>query len=164
MPAQNSGAPGERVAASFKQLSTAANYLNKVSDSLGESIQSMNARLARLNIGMSAWIKFAEQVDEDTGQVIVYELGYADLAPYGTWCIAIRSVLERHGDEPIETVKRFNDVSRDLRLQSVCKIPDLIDKLRKTVEDKAAEIKPTMDQVNEFAAALDLAIESQESA
>lgn len=164
MRGKNGGAPVDRLAVSFKQLSTAANYLNNVSDALGEAVTSIESKLDDLNVGITVWTKFADAVDEQSGSKTVFELGYAE-PPHSCRSICIRSLTETPGEvNYLETIKPFNDSSRELRLQSIAKLPDLIERLRQAVEAKAAEIKPVVDRANEFARALTLAVVADEEA
>ena len=153
MPARN-GSLKERVSSSFKQLSTAANYLNNVSDELGAAISSIECALRELNLGVTVWIKFAQYVDEDNGELTQDEIGYAK-ANY-SWGFYLRRLVKAKGAEDfkVEGPWPFNNASRDFRLQSVSKIPDLLEKLSKEVSAKANDIKPTVDLANEFAEAV----------
>jgi hypothetical protein len=163
MPAKNSGTLTERLSASFKQLSAAATYLNNVSDTLGKNIGLIDSRLKKLKIGVTVWIRFSEEQKDDTENVSTYEIGFAKIPRGESWGIGIRRISWASSDSnPEEEIKPFNECSRELRLQSVGKIPDLIEQLTREVSTKASEIKPIVDQTEDFARALQMALDKSD--
>lgn len=162
MPAKNKGTLNERVSTSFKQLSVAANYLNNTSDALGKAIGSIEEKLRRLNIGLEVWVPVDQECSEETDEIVVHHLGYAGPPAVAYWAISIRTLWIDRDDEK-ERIVTFNSASRELRLRTIDKIPELIEALTKEVSDKVAEIKPIVDRAEEFAEVLDAVVTGDES-
>lgn len=131
----------DRVSAAFEKLATSASDLNAVSDELAKPIHSIDATLQKLNLGVSAWVEVAGHDDEGTLQFWDRSIGYGKVVR--TWGLAIRS---RAGffddpDEIREEVWLFNEAPRAYRLESLEKLPELLEKLAETANKTAAELK-----------------------
>lgn len=131
----------DRVSAAFEKLATSASELNAVSDELAKPIQSIDATLQKLNLGVSAWVEVASDDDQDTLQFWDRSIGYGKVAR--TWGLAIRS---RTGflDEPDnirDEAWLFNEAPRAYRLESLERLPELLEKLAETANKTAAELK-----------------------
>jgi hypothetical protein len=129
MPSEDAAPLIERFQSFYNQLSEAAATLNAASDELAKPIASFDAALKRLNLGISAWVKIAGHFDQDSGFYWSQELGYDKVK--GNWGIAIKKVMgdaSGPGEEDIEEWP-FNEAPRQLRIQAVENIPDLIEKM-----------------------------------
>lgn len=131
--------PNERVSAAFEKLKASASELNAVSDELAKPIQSVDATLQGLNLGVSAWVEVAGDVDPDNGFYWDRALGYDKVA--GTWGLAIRAEAGPLGVENPEEVWRFSDAPRSYRLESLDKLPELLEKLVETANKTTAELR-----------------------
>ena len=131
----------ERVSVAFEKLATSASELNAVSDELAKPIQSIDATLQKLNLGVSAWVDVAGHADEGTLRFWDRSIGYGKVVR--TWGLAIRS---RAGffddpDEIREEVWLFNEAPRAYRLESLEKLPALLEELAEAANKTAAELK-----------------------
>ena len=131
----------DRVSAAFEKLATSASELNAVSDELAKPIHSIDTTLQKLNLGVSAWVEVAGDDDQDSLRFWDRSIGYGKVAR--TWGLAIRS---RAGffddpDEIKDEVWLFNEAPRTYRLESLEKLPELLEKLAETANKTASELK-----------------------
>ena len=116
----------------FQALSETASSLNAASDELTQTVALLDESLKKLNVGLSAWVSFrSRDNDDDPYEYDVNQIGYCKVN--GTWGIALRHIwghegLDRHSEDGPWL---FNDASREMRLASVDKIPDVIEELAK---------------------------------
>ena len=141
----------DRVSAAFEKLATSASELNAVSDELAKPIRSIDATLQKLNLGVSAWVEVAGHDDQDTLQFWDRSIGYGKVAR--TWGLAIRS---RAGflddpDDIKDEVWLFNEAPRAYRLESLEKLPGLLEKLAETANKTAAELKSKISLTKQVA-------------
>jgi prefoldin subunit 5 len=139
----------------FHALSKLASSLNTASDELRETVASLDESLKRLNVGISAWVKFQSR-DDDTEPESYDEdqIGYAKVN--GTWGIALRRVW---GDPTRDYHNEvgpflFNDASREMRLQSVDHIPELIEALAREAFNTTKKIEEKNKTLRELAEAI----------
>lgn len=144
----------QKVQTHFQALSSIAPSLNQASKDLTQSVGILNVALQKLNIGLTVWVSFsyglAEPPEYDCNQV-----GYAKVN--GTWGIALRHIWgdESRSDEAEEGPWLFNDAPRELRIQCVDKIPDVIDALGKKASDTVERIQQKTQQVRELAGVIE---------
>jgi hypothetical protein len=138
----------ERMSKSYRMLSTAAANLNKVSDELGNSIAELDSSLKSLNLGIASWvcIRFEEYNDQTYYR---FELGYDRIA--SRWGIALRTVRGHELADTEGSVEKwlFNDAPRNLRLEAIDKIPDLIESLAANTIRTAERIAEKIGQARE---------------
>ena len=136
----------ERAQQAYRQLSVAANTLNAASDKLGTSVANLDVALKKLNLGISSWVHFREGSSDDGYYYSYQDIGYAKIG--GTWGLAIKTVsgdVRNLEDEECEQWS-FNEAPRNLRVQAVKKIPDLLEKL---IKDAADITKKVVNQTEE---------------
>ncbi|HXN74024.1 MAG TPA: hypothetical protein VN861_15875 [Candidatus Acidoferrales bacterium] len=144
----------EKVQTHFSALSSVAPSLNRASKELTESVAVLDVALQKLNVGVSVWVSFsyglAEPPEYDCNQV-----GYTKVN--GIWGIALRHIWgdESRGDEGEEGPWLFNDAPRELRIQCVDKIPDVIEALGKKAFDTVERIQQKTQQVRELAGVIE---------
>jgi hypothetical protein len=144
----------------FQTLSSVATSLNSASDELTKVVGVLDEALKKLNIGLTVWVTFAEWSDEhDVGitQLSRYtcdQIGYCKVN--GKWGIALQSVSgdDAGQDEP-EGPWLFNDAPRDMRLQAVDKIPEVIEKLGSEASSLVTRVQEKTKQVRELATAIE---------
>ena len=130
----------DRVSVAFEKLATSASELNAVSDELAKPIHSIDATLQQLNLGVSAWVEVAGEVDNETQYFWDRSIGYGKVSR--TWGIAIRTRSGFLDDQDFrEEAWRFNEAPRAYRLESLEKLPELLEKLAETANKTAAELK-----------------------
>ena len=128
----------DRVSAAFEKLTTSASKLNAVSDELARPIQNIDATLQRLNLGVSAWVEVAGDRDDETDRAWERSIGYSKVAR--TWGLTIRASAGIAGEYVHEEVWLFNEAPRAYRLESLEKLPELLEKLVETADKTAAEL------------------------
>ena len=134
----------DRVSAAFEKLATSASELNAVSDELAKPIRSIEATLQKLNLGVSAWVEVAGEVDNETQHFWDRAIGYGKVSR--TWGIAIRVRSGFLDDRDFrEEAWRFNEAPRAYRLESLEKLPELLEKLAETADKTAADLKSKID-------------------
>jgi hypothetical protein len=138
-----------RVENSFKQLSSAAQTLHSATDDLSKVIRQLDVSLKKLGLGFPAWVQVNGEADEV--QYVSRDLGYAKTD--GKWGLALREVTGNHldNDDDAEEVWGFNDAPRALRVESVGKIPDLLEKLLQQTEETTKKLQSKIAQAAELA-------------
>jgi hypothetical protein len=143
----------ERIALSYKQLAVASKDLNTSADALNKSITQLETALKPLNLGVSAWHKVAAHQDDDGGSYWTRDVGYTRVAD--KWRIALRKTWGHNGyDHHGEEVWAFADAPRWMCVESVSKIPDLLDALVARTNETAAQIKKRTAETDEFVTAI----------
>ncbi len=143
----------KRVSVAFEQLVASAAELNAASDELAEPISSIDEALRKLNLGVSAWIRF-RSISYDIENRYEYSessyLGYAKVSQQ--WGLAIRSEATIDGlPQEEEEVWRFSDAPRAYRLEAMEKLPELLDKLAETSGKTAARLRKTITLTKQVA-------------
>jgi hypothetical protein len=144
----------ERVQASYQRLTKVAANLNTASDNLGKVIALLDERLKKLNLGISAWHKYADYGDE-AGNYRCSYLGYARVG--NKWGIAISKTSGNHNSPPEyhkDEEWLFNDAPRNLRMEAVEHIPAMIETLISTAEQAVEKIKGRTDEAKQIAKVL----------
>jgi hypothetical protein len=151
------------MAEAFTELQELSNLLNEHSDKLNAAIDCANQRLAKMNLGVPAWlgkpIVYSEPVqstlemsgvEEPTIVRTGTEFGYCRVG--GKWQLAVRDVLLYHetSDDdrayeraapPEEPIPLLN-ASREVRASAVQHLPQLL----KILKEKAAELLENIRQ------------------
>lgn len=147
----------ERIASSFKELSTVSNELNQAADEFGGTISTLDKALKSLNLGVSAWHKFAGNEDGESGYYWSRDIGYAQVG--NKWGIALRKTHGNyHLDDYEEEVWLFADAPRWMCIEGIGKLPDLFEDLIKRTKDTTDKIKKKTVEAKELAAAITAAV------
>lgn len=147
----------ERVASYYSQLSTVAADLNAVSDELGKSIAEIDAALKKLNLGITTWVTIQSGDGDrfrDNYSFWSRDIGYAKVD--SKWGITLRNVDGDYRNPDDERVEkwRFDDAPRSLRLESIDKIPELLEKLSKEAAKTTKDIRAKLCEVQSVASAV----------
>jgi hypothetical protein len=144
-----------KIQTSFQALSEIAPELNTASDELTIAVSYLDEALKKLNIGLAAWVAFQTRGYEDAPQAYDEDqIGYSKVN--GVWGIALRHIWGDPGRDEYghDGPWLFNDASREMRLQSIDKIPDVIEKLakdalstKKKIEAKTTEVRTLADAI-----------------
>jgi len=145
----------ERVANSIKQLSLVATELNSASDELGKAITAIDTVLQALNIGIATWITtHSEDGLPETSSYWSRQIGYSKVG--NRWGISLRTTsgsLDSPDEDDTESWL-FNDAPRWLRIESVEKIPDLLEAIVVSTETTTKTIKAKTAEANQLATAI----------
>jgi len=144
------------VEATLSKLAYVSDSLNKSSDSLSGQILEVESALQRYGLGVSAWVMIWSWEVEvpvigamDTNVTRMLCLGYGKNC--GKWGLLI-SECE---DVPWEgNVSFLREESRDMKLEAVGKLPDLLKQLLKKATEVANEATAKADVTREIAASL----------
>jgi hypothetical protein len=149
MDAAGIPSPYERISASYKSLADAAAGLNAASDSLGQLMTAIDDALARLNLGVSAWITFVD-MSSDGPNYHYGQVGYAKISH--KWGIGIRTVEGHEAYPERDDIESwlFNDAPRTLRVGAVEKLPELLDGLARTAIETTDKLKSSAEQAGQF--------------
>lgn len=138
------------VSSLLRNFQSAATRLNAESDSVNETITSIEQRLVDANVGVEVWLQHAllptdseEVAYRETSRTIQW-LGFAKLD--GKWCIAVKSMRILDGFFEGDTSSPFRNIlaagdpvrllssSRQLRIAALQLLPDLIELLTEEAE------------------------------
>jgi hypothetical protein len=146
-----------KVQASFQKLSSVATELNAVSDELGKCVTDLDAALKKLNLGVTTWLEIRSREDDQTGDYSSDYLGYAKVG--GRWGIALSKTTGNRNYGPDTGPDEewvFNDGPRELRLASIAKIPELLNKLGDEATAMAEDVRNKLGEAQEVAEAIKL--------
>lgn len=143
----------EKVRTTYKRLSDAAVDLNAASDELAKPIQIWESALKKLNLGVPAWVEISSGGDEGD-HWWDRSVGYTKLKD--RWGIALRTRAGNYPypEESSEELWAFNEAPRWMRIESVGKLPELLDALLKQAEETTQKIRAKIGQANELAEAI----------
>jgi hypothetical protein len=150
----------ERVQNSVRQFPLAATNLNTATDQLGASVGQLDAILKKFSLGVPTWVSFTEQGSEFGDEYYTEQIGYAKIG--GKWGIAIRAIDGSYQFPGKESVEQwlFSDAPRLLRVNSVEKIPDLLEALLKKAAETAVAIAQKAAEVDTLTAGINSVIEA----
>jgi hypothetical protein len=146
-----------KIQTNFQALSSIAGSLNAASDELTRTVGILDESLKRLNIGLSVWVQFSSvSFEDEPEQYDEGQIGYCKVK--GTWGIALRRIwghqaFDRYNEDGPWL---FNDAPRAMRLQSVDKIPRIIEELAKEAVDTTKRIEAKTKEVRDLAEAVGL--------
>ena len=129
----------------LKELKAIASRLNESSDALNDSLCQINAKLNKINVGLTVWLEdppLSMRSFEDLTDKLEF-LGYAKTSK--GWGLAVKSITDQHGfsegdpDSPyidrIEgAIRPPMKTSRDLRVEATKLLPQLIELVRERAE------------------------------
>jgi hypothetical protein len=142
----------------FGDLTSAASDLNQASDDLTNIVNTFDAALLPLNIGIAVWVEVSRTHNESAPLLFeTEELGYAKTE--GSWGLTIRRLtgnVNNPEDSKVRDVWSFNDAPRKVRLRAVELLPELIDELTKSAQRTAERLKKKLAQTREYTASIGL--------
>jgi hypothetical protein len=148
----------ENIAASFKRLSVSASHLAAASDELQHPVETLDANLRKLGLGVPAWVTVVEGGDpHGNGYYWQHDLGYAKVG--SKWGIALRSLEGNVADPEPDKYEEwlFADAPRAMRIQAVDYLGKLLDKLIEEADDTTAKIKGKVGRARTVADAVKVA-------
>jgi len=152
-----------KIQTSFRQLSVEAAALNSASDQFTRTIRALDEAIKKLNVGLTVWVTFNTWAS-DGPDYSMDQIGYAKVK--GEWGIALRSVdVDQIQDLQEETgLWLFSDAPRELRLDAIAKLPELIAALSDAAAKTTEKVTKKMMEAQELAAALGLSSEEGKKA
>ncbi len=138
----------------LKQLATSAHALNKLSDQLTKEVAEIEDTINRLNLGVTANVRFEHWSNEEHTSYSSWRLAYGKEG--GKWGFVIEYVSEDLEDPfaGSHDTWPFKDSPRDKRIRAVEKIPDLLEALVKQSNELAEEISRKISYTQSIAATL----------
>lgn len=140
-------------AALLKQLSSASQNLNSISDQFNEQIKTIEDAVGSYNLGVSAWAhacKVQEESWSDDGACYKFtrdiSVGYEK--ENGKWCLMVASWISdfEHSEKWI-----LRDAPRERRMQALDGIPALLEKLIAEATKLASEVAAKTAQARALA-------------
>ncbi len=155
MKALETPIPGE-LSVPFEKLSAAATALNAASDELGEVVGALEAALKRLNLGIEAWTDISHEFHEDSEYYRTEQVGYARARKQ--WGISLRVLSGHYGEPESEREDRwsFSDAPRDLRIDGIEKLPNLLEELTQEAAKVTSQIQERAEYARQLAATIDV--------
>lgn len=147
-PSASGPTPEARATAAYERLARSSSELNAVSDELAVPIAQVEEGLKRLNLGIETWVNFAGDSDE-YDRFWDRAIGYAKVT--NKWGIAIRSRAGFIDGDFTTDFWLFSDAPRAYRLESVDKLPELLEALVTAAEDTASKLKTKVEVVSQVA-------------
>lgn len=138
----------DRISSSIEHLAESATRLNSASDELARAIAPIDATLKKLNLGVTAWYKYADGQEND-GSFWSHNVGYAKVS--GKWGLAISSVSGHQSYVDDEDEWLFNEAPRWMRVKAIDHIPDLLDALVKQADKVAGDLEKKRTHATELA-------------
>ena len=124
-----------KIQSNFQALSNVASSLNAASDELTKVVAKLDEALKKLNVGLTVWVTFKDRLEHEPSRYDCDQIGYCKVN--GKWGIALRQIWgqEDFGEHNEDGPWLFSEASREMRLRSVDKIPELIEKLSNKASD-----------------------------
>ena len=165
MPAKQAAqaTSAEKIQTTYKHLSLAATELNTASDGLADAVLMLDDTLRRLNLGVSAWVTLSGDDDED-GSWWQRAIGYTRIGD--KWGIALKNASGHYAIPDRDSVEEwlFNDAPRWMRVESVGRIPDLLEALLKQAQDTTRKIKAKTEEALVLVQAVNKSVEDAQRA
>ena len=139
----------------LKQLGSAAQTLNDLSDRLTNEVCTIEAAVNRLNIGIRARVElFTIEQSDDRSYTHWVQIAFGKLN--GRWGFLIEECTEdlNNPDQGTRESWHFKDSPREYRLKAVEKIPDLLAALVTKSAEVAAEMSTKVTFANNLVVAL----------
>ncbi len=149
----SSDAKLQKIQTHFQALTETASSLNASSDELTRVVGILDEALKKLNVGLTVWVTFLTWAEEPP-RYIYEQIGYCKVN--NKWGIALHRVFgdEALGEEREDGPWSFNDAPREMRLQGVDKLPELIAALNSEAVKTVNKIKEKTESVRNIAAAV----------
>jgi hypothetical protein len=131
---------------SIDNLKRSTARLNKIADEASAIVLAVEAFLNKeCNVGLETYVQVSSKlVDQERGEVELTILGYQ------RWNGKFRITVSVGIDDESNTTKPWAEWDRDTKLETVIKLPELIDKTAAAVDERvnaAAEATTTVAQV-----------------
>lgn len=140
----------------LKQLSVASEALNNASTIFNEQLLVIEDALGSYNLGVSAWAhacSLDESAISDKGGIVEFtrhiSVGYDKRA--GKWCLLASSFVPEFEDR---TEWILRDAPREVRLQAIVGIPQLLEKLIEEANKLTAEVTKKTTEARMLAVSL----------
>lgn len=143
-----------RLAESYKRLAASAEVLRGKSDLVHRSVTTLNLALAKLDLGIPAWVKIRGNDDDGDGNFWHEWVGYA---PVGQeWGLALSETKGNHRspDQTDDVEWAFHKAPRSLQISALDKLPDLMEELIKVTDKTSKKLDSKLDEVREYAKAI----------
>jgi len=141
----------ERAAGSFKKLTDKSKELRGATLALATQLNKVEEMLQPLSL-VSAWCTIAHGHDDDSGYWWSRDIGYTVIR--GRHYIALKTSSGDQNEERSEEVWKFQDAPHWMQIESVSKIPDLLEVLIERVDQTITKMKAKTDEAASFVAAL----------
>lgn len=144
------------VEATLSKLAYVSDSLNKSSDSLSEQILEVESALQRYGLGVSVWVMMSSwEVEVPVIGAMNTNVTRMLCLGYGKYCGKWGLLVSECEDIPSEgNVSFLREASRDMKLEAVGKLPDLLKALLRKATEVATEAAAKAHVTQEIAASL----------
>lgn len=130
----------------FSRLESFSLKLNQASESLNEAMRLVEEKFAQLRLGVDAWVKLdatpmRDDVGNQVGEITTFFCYEKRGSKWGLYFIDITDTEEEVSCEP------FSQVSRQLRMKGLKKVPELIKKLEQRSDELLSELRASQNLV-----------------
>lgn len=131
----------------MERLRTSTQRLNKICDDAAQTVRDTEAFLEEMQIGIKTYIPIEKIYDNDTEELVQsVNFGY-DKYTNGKFRFTISHVNEWTGNTNDMSVTAWSEASRELKLQSYEKLPELLIEIAKNVDDRVAKAERVVTEV-----------------
>jgi hypothetical protein len=136
---------------SLSKVEALASRLNEKTDSLNQTIETIEQRLDAANVGVEVWSKYFDQKQYEDGSFRAWELGYGK-GPKG-WGIVVKRIRGSEGidhfgnpdidwrDEDDRPPTALLDAPREVRMNAAGLLEDLLDEIAKQIKSYTEDIE-----------------------
>ena len=150
---QHKTPPTDRITASFKNLVVSSDELVSATGDLQKVIDAFEKHLNSIKPHVATWHELSGN-DAPDGRYWHRDIGYAKVE--GRWGIALRDVKGYYSapdDEDFE-VWLFKDAPQWMQIETVGKLPDLLDAIVKRTQDTTKKLRSKTEEARKLAEAL----------
>ena len=146
------------IEATLSKLAYVSDSINKSSDSLSKQILEVESALQRYCLGVSAWVLiYSWEVEVPVIGAMNTNVTRMLCLGYGKYCGKWGLLVSQCDDDVVPSegnVSFLRDASRDVKLEAVGKLPDLLKELLKKATEVANEASAKAGVTQEIAAGL----------
>lgn len=130
-------------------LSSVSESLNKASDALAKRISDVESALKGYHLGVTAWVEVSRNIGDAYERV--HSVGYGKHE--GNWGLLAATFID---EDPDATWQEYflREAPRDLRLECVDKIPELLRKLVENAQKVAKQAAGKAETLGQIATIL----------
>jgi hypothetical protein len=141
----------DAIQASLRKLHSLSEDLNKASDELTAELNSVEAALNNLKLGISAFVTIRRE-DAGDGYWRVYSMGYYKLR--GKWGLVVYDHFEGWDQEDDTEVVFLRDAPREIRIEAGEHLSELLTKIAENAAETTKNATLRAKEAKEIAASL----------
>ncbi len=144
----------------LKRLGALAQDLNEASDVISKQIVALESALNALRLGVWAWVVISRESElttpDENGKY--YELHHMHMLGYGKhkgeWALLVDNYTEEFDEGDSRSVTLLREAKRDVKLEAVEKLPDLLQEIEKKATEMAKNASEKATELSDLAQSL----------